>query len=116
MAELLRPGGRYGDRPWVVTPDGPKGPRGSVKDGLVRMAGAASRQIRPVAGAVSRAKVFASWDRFTLPLPFDLGLIGGPNGAPLNWCWLTTAHTARSRCTCGVARRSTFLCRRSSAA
>lgn len=65
-AELIR---RHGDRPWIVTPDGPKGPRGSVKPGLVRLAAATGRAVYPVAGAARPAKRFASWDRFTLPLP-----------------------------------------------
>ena len=60
---------RYGDVPWVVTPDGPKGPRGSVKAGLMRLAGDSGRPIQPVAGACSRAVTFSSWDRFTLPWP-----------------------------------------------
>lgn len=60
----------HGDRPWLVTPDGPKGPRGSVKPGLIRMAADARRCLRPMAGAARPAKVFASWDRFVLPWPF----------------------------------------------
>jgi len=60
----------FADRPWVVTPDGPKGPRGSVKPGLIRLAAAAGRLIQPLVGAARPAKVFGSWDRFTLPLPF----------------------------------------------
>jgi hypothetical protein len=58
------------DRPWVVTPDGPKGPRGSVKEGLIRLAAESRRVIQPMVGAAAPAKRFASWDRFTLPLPF----------------------------------------------
>jgi len=60
----------FPDRPWVVTPDGPKGPRGSVKPGLIRLAAATGRPIQPLVGAARPAKVFGSWDRFTLPLPF----------------------------------------------
>lgn len=66
MHELLRD---HGDRPWVVTPDGPKGPRGSVKPGLIRFAAAAGRPIQPLVGAARPAKVFGSWDGFTLPWP-----------------------------------------------
>lgn len=67
VRDLMR---SHGDRPWVVTPDGPKGPRGSVKQGLIRLAQETCRPIQPMAGAASRAKVFASWDRFVLPWPF----------------------------------------------
>lgn len=61
---------RFGDVPWVVTPDGPKGPRGSVKAGLIRLAAESGRPIQPVTGACSRSVSFSSWDRFTLPWPF----------------------------------------------
>jgi lysophospholipid acyltransferase (LPLAT)-like uncharacterized protein len=61
---------RYADRPWVVTPDGPKGPRGSVKAGLIRLAQETGRTLQPLVGAARPAKHFASWDRFALPLPF----------------------------------------------
>lgn len=47
-----------------------QGPRGSVKPGLIRLAAAAGRSLQPVVGAARWAKVFASWDRFVLPLPF----------------------------------------------
>src|SRR5688572_30938468 len=60
----------FGDRPWVVTPDGPKGPRGSVKEGLIRLAAESGRPIQPLVGAARPAKVFGSWDRFMLPWPF----------------------------------------------
>ena len=67
VTELLRDGD---GKPWVITPDGPKGPRGSVKPGLIRLAATSGRAIHPVAGAARPARVFASWDRFVLPLPF----------------------------------------------
>ena len=60
----------FGDVPWVVTPDGPKGPRGSVKPGLIRLAAESGRSVQPLAAACSRAVTFSSWDRFTLPWPF----------------------------------------------
>lgn len=65
--ELLE---RFPDNPWAVTPDGPRGPRGSVKPGLIRLAAAGGRLLQPVVGAARPAKVFRSWDRFVLPLPF----------------------------------------------
>lgn len=60
----------FPERSWVVTPDGPKGPRGSVKVGLIRLAAAAGRSIQPVVGAARPAREFRSWDRFLLPWPF----------------------------------------------
>ena len=71
-------------RPWVVTPDGPKGPRGAVKPGLVRLAAATGRCIQPLVGAARPAKVFASWDRFVLPLPFARVVVhfGEPMAVP----------------------------------
>lgn len=71
-------------RPWVVTPDGPKGPRGSVKDGLIRLAQESGRPILPLVGAARPAKRFASWDRFTLPWPFARVVVhfGAPLAVP----------------------------------
>jgi len=60
----------FPEKPWAVTPDGPKGPRGSVKVGLIRLAATAGRSIQPVLGAARPAKEFRSWDRFLLPWPF----------------------------------------------
>lgn len=60
----------YATRPWAVTPDGPRGPRGTVKVGLIRLAAAAGRSIQPVVGAARPARLFRSWDRFCLPWPF----------------------------------------------
>lgn len=67
IRQLLETGG---ERPWVVTPDGPKGPRGSVKEGLIALAAATGRPIQPLVGAARPAVTFRSWDRFQLPWPF----------------------------------------------
>lgn len=74
----------YGAQPWVVTPDGPKGPRGSVKEGLIRLAQESGRAIHPLVGAAAPAKRFASWDRFTLPWPFARVVVhfGAPLAVP----------------------------------
>jgi lysophospholipid acyltransferase (LPLAT)-like uncharacterized protein len=71
-------------QPWVVTPDGPKGPRGSVKEGLIRLAQESGRAIHPLVGAAAPAKRFASWDRFTLPWPFARVVVyfGAPMPVP----------------------------------
>ncbi len=52
------------------TPDGPKGPAGEVKLGVVQAAAMAGVPIQPVALAASRAKRLRSWDRLVIPLPF----------------------------------------------
>lgn len=53
-----------------VTPDGPKGPVGIVKPGVIQVAQRSGLPIQPVALAASRARRLRSWDRFLVPLPF----------------------------------------------
>jgi len=50
--------------------DGPRGPAGIVKAGVVRLANAAGSVIVPVYVGADRAWYFQSWDRFMLPKPF----------------------------------------------
>lgn len=52
-----------------MTPDGPKGPRHQVKDGVAQLARLSGRAVVPIAFACSRGHRFASWDRFLLPYP-----------------------------------------------
>jgi lysophospholipid acyltransferase (LPLAT)-like uncharacterized protein len=54
----------------AITPDGPKGPRCQIKQGVIELARISRRPIIPVAYGASRRRVFASWDRFVLPYPF----------------------------------------------
>ncbi|MFP4519667.1 MAG: lysophospholipid acyltransferase family protein, partial [Oceanicaulis sp.] len=65
----------------AMTPDGPRGPRMRAGAGPVRLAKAAGVPILPISWSMSRAKVFSSWDRFMLPLPFGKGAI--VYGAPI---------------------------------
>jgi hypothetical protein len=58
----------------VLTPDGPKGPRHTVKEGVVQLARLSGRPVIPMAFACSRGHRFASWDRFLLPYPFGRGV------------------------------------------
>ena len=51
--------------------DGPQGPRGLVKAGIIRMAQLSGAPIIPVYISVNRAWVLRSWDRFLLPKPFS---------------------------------------------
>ncbi|MCF8105137.1 MAG: lysophospholipid acyltransferase family protein, partial [Desulfohalobiaceae bacterium] len=51
--------------------DGPRGPFGCVKPGLIGMAQATGIPILPVAISPEKAWVFNSWDRFMVPKPFS---------------------------------------------
>jgi lysophospholipid acyltransferase (LPLAT)-like uncharacterized protein len=55
--------------------DGPQGPRGVIKAGLISMAQLAGIPIVPLAVSVSRAWVLGSWDRFLIPKPFSTVLV-----------------------------------------
>lgn len=58
----------------VITPDGPRGPRHEVKEGVVQLARLSGRPVVPMAFAASRGHRFRSWDRFLLPYPFGRGV------------------------------------------
>ncbi len=51
--------------------DGPQGPRGIIKAGLISMAQLSGVPIVPVSISVNRAWVLNSWDRFLIPKPFS---------------------------------------------
>ena len=53
-----------------ITPDGPKGPRGSVAPGALMVAARAQVPIIPIGVAANRAVRASSWDRFLVPHPF----------------------------------------------
>lgn len=50
--------------------DGPRGPFGGVKMGLIKLAQASGAVIAPFFVTADRAWYFNSWDRFQLPKPF----------------------------------------------
>jgi len=50
--------------------DGPRGPAGRVKTGLIRLAQAADAVIAPFSVSADRAWTMNSWDRFMIPKPF----------------------------------------------
>jgi hypothetical protein len=50
--------------------DGPRGPAGRVKAGVIQLAHTADAMIVPVYAAADKAWFFNSWDRFMLPKPF----------------------------------------------
>jgi len=66
----------------AITPDGPKGPRHKVKEGIVRIAKHTQMPIIPVAVKVEKKIIFGSWDKWALPLPFSRCSISF--GEPIN--------------------------------
>lgn len=55
----------------VHAADGPRGPSGQVKSGLIRMAQLSGAKIFPVYISFSRAWSLRSWDRFLIPKPLS---------------------------------------------
>ncbi len=51
--------------------DGPRGPAGIVKNGLIAIAQATGALVVPFYVSTDRAWYFSSWDRFMLPKPFS---------------------------------------------
>ena len=51
--------------------DGPRGPKGVVKPGLISMAKMSGAVILPVIVSADKAWVAGSWDRFMIPKPFS---------------------------------------------
>lgn len=54
----------------AITPDGPRGPRYVVQDGIIALAQVTGLPILPVSGRIHGKLVTKSWDRFQIPLPF----------------------------------------------
>lgn len=71
------------NRDLAITPDGPRGPAEVVKPGVASLGRKTGNPIIPIAFSCSRAKRFASWDRFMLPYPFFRGVLLW--GEPLFW-------------------------------
>ncbi len=65
----------------VLTPDGPRGPRHEIKDGVLQLARMSGRPVVPLAFACSNGHRFKSWDRFLFPYPFGRGVYS--YGVPL---------------------------------
>jgi lysophospholipid acyltransferase (LPLAT)-like uncharacterized protein len=59
----------------VFTPDGPRGPAGVVKDGVIFAAKATQLPMVPVAFAGKNVIVLRSWDRMMIPKPFSKGVV-----------------------------------------
>jgi lysophospholipid acyltransferase (LPLAT)-like uncharacterized protein len=69
MQKILSDGGVVG-----ITPDGPRGPRMRISPGIVQLARLTGAPIYPMTYAASPCRIFDSWDRLVLPLPFCRGL------------------------------------------
>ncbi|MBP6986413.1 MAG: lysophospholipid acyltransferase family protein [Alphaproteobacteria bacterium] len=57
-----------------VTPDGPRGPRYSVNNGLIQLAQLAKAQLLPVSYSITHRIIWKSWDGMVFPLPFGRGV------------------------------------------
>jgi lysophospholipid acyltransferase (LPLAT)-like uncharacterized protein len=57
------------DRSVAITPDGPKGPRGRVKSGVIELSRLSGMPIVPLAFGAFPRKTLASWDGFVIPYP-----------------------------------------------
>ncbi len=55
----------------AITPDGPRGPRYQVQEGIITLAQLTGVPIVPVSNHASRKFQARSWDRFQVPLPFS---------------------------------------------
>lgn len=55
----------------VYAIDGPKGPHGKVKEGLIRIAQMAQKPIIPVSGVASFRTTISSWDKYEIIFPFS---------------------------------------------
>ncbi len=58
------------EKPGLIIPDGPRGPRFKVKQGVITMAKETGYPIIPISYSGKKIKIFNSWDRFILPYPF----------------------------------------------
>lgn len=53
----------------AITPDGPRGPKYVLKQGIIGLAQITGRPIIPVGVTISAKKTLRSWDQFQVPLP-----------------------------------------------
>ncbi len=55
---------------FLITPDGPRGPARQVNGAIINIASNTGLVIIPSSCCAQSAKIFNSWDKFMLPLPF----------------------------------------------
>ena len=67
-----------------ITPDGPRGPRQHVGDGILSIARLSGAPVIPVSFGATRRIHARSWDRFLIALPFSRGVFvwGKPHYVP----------------------------------
>lgn len=72
---ILKKGGIVG-----ITPDGPRGPKEKISDGILQIARLAKADIIPFAYRTSNIKILNTWDSFRFALPFSKGIfaVGTP--------------------------------------
>ena len=58
----------------AITPDGPKGPKEKVKDGIIKLAQITNSPIIPLVWSTNKFKIINSWDNFIIPIPFSKGV------------------------------------------
>jgi lysophospholipid acyltransferase (LPLAT)-like uncharacterized protein len=68
----------------VLTPDGPRGPRKTIQQGILFLAQKTGLPVVPVSCGLKNKIVFNSWDKFEFPLPFGKAAIvyGNPIKVP----------------------------------
>ena len=70
LIKLLKAGECVG-----ITPDGPRGPRMRVSDGIISLARLSGAPILPATFSTTRGPMLGTWDRFLLAAPFCRGVI-----------------------------------------
>jgi lysophospholipid acyltransferase (LPLAT)-like uncharacterized protein len=82
LRELLRELERPQARDIGITPDGPRGPRGKVQNGVLALAAGSRRPIYPVTVRYRGFWELPTWDRFQIPQPGSVcRVIVGPSVA-----------------------------------
>ena len=86
LRELLRELERPQARDIGITPDGPRGPRQKVQDGVLALATSSRRSICPITVHYSRCWKLRSWDGFQIPWPGSVCrvVVGPAVAAPKN--------------------------------
>ena len=54
-----------------ITPDGPRGPRHKVSEGIINIARISNKKILPMALAYKKKWILNTWDKFIIPMPFN---------------------------------------------
>ena len=54
-----------------ITPDGPRGPRHKVTEGIINISRISNKKILPMALAYKKEWVLNTWDKFIIPKPFN---------------------------------------------